>query len=328
MIKNKNHPSPLTTHAALREASLILGYYGFGNLGDELLLLACIKILNERGIENKNIIVLSNNPEETRKNFNVESVNRWKIFEVVKALRKSKNLILGGGGLFQDSTSIKSCFYYWGVVRLAKLFKLKIFALGQSIGPLNSKLANFLTRNALRLCDKVQVRDENSFNLAKEFHCQNLELGQDLVLKLGEGRQTLACRQAGLILVNLRPYKNLEKFVNIIAPNVKNFNGKKIGAALSVEDEEILINNKEILGLDEIKLLKNFDDAQKLFSQASSALGMRLHFGVLAKIFGTPAALMPYDVKVSEFAKQYKIPVVSLSGESYFSIHNYDKICS
>jgi len=291
----------------------LLGYYGFGNLGDELLLLACIKILNERGIENKNIIVLSNNPEETRKNFNVESVNRWKIFEVVKALRKSKNLILGGGGLFQDSTSIKSCVYYWGVVRLAKLFKLKIFALGQSIGPLNSKLAKFLTRNALRLCDKVQVRDENSFKIAKDFNCKNLEPGQDLVLKLGEGSQGLEVRDEGLkplILVNLRPYKNLEKFVEIIAPKVKNFNGKKIGAALSVEDEEILIENKEILGLDEIKLLKNFDDAQKLFSQASSAVGMRLHFGVLAKIFGLPVTLMPYDVKVSEFARQHKIPVI------------------
>ena len=303
----------------LPNSYLLLGYYGFGNLGDELLLQACIKILNERGIKNKNIIVLSNNPEETRKSFNVEAVNRWKISEVVKAMRKSENLILGGGGLFQDSTSIKSCVYYWGVVRLAKLFRLKIFALGQSIGPLSSRFSKFLTGNALRLCEKVQVRDENSFKIAGGFHCKNLELGQDLVLKLGEGLE-IRGEILNIILVNLRPYKNLEKFVKIIAPNVKNFNGKKIGAALSIEDEKILIENKEILGLDEIKLLKNFDDAQKLFSQASTAVGMRLHFGVLAKIFGLSVALMPYDIKVSGFARQYNIPVVSLSGESCFSI--------
>ena len=289
----------------------LLGYYGFGNLGDELLLQACIKILNERGIENKDIIVLSNNPEETRKNFNVKTVNRWKIFEVMKAMRKSESLILGGGGLFQDSTSVKSCVYYWGVVRLAKLFKLKIFALGQSIGPLNSRISKFLTRNALRFCEKVQVRDKNSFKIAKDFHCKNLQLGQDLVLQLGE---RLEVRNDGLkpviLLVNLRPCKNLEKFVKIITPKVKNFNGQKIGAALSIDDEKILIKNKEILGLDEIKLLKNFDDAKKLFSQASSAVGMRLHFGVLAEIFELPVALMPYDVKVREFAAQSKIPLI------------------
>ncbi|MBR1487252.1 MAG: polysaccharide pyruvyl transferase family protein, partial [Synergistaceae bacterium] len=157
MTENKKHSSPLTSHA-----SLLLGYYGFGNLGDELLLNSCVKILNSRGISNENIIALSNNPEETQKNFQIKSVNRWKISEIVKAMRKSENLILGGGGLFQDSTSVKSCVYYWGIVRLAKFFGLKISAIGQSIGPLNTRTAKFLTGNALKLFESVQVRDENS----------------------------------------------------------------------------------------------------------------------------------------------------------------------
>ena len=305
MMTNKNH------------SSLLLGYYGFGNLGDELLLQASIKILNERGIENKNIIVLSNNPEETQKNFHVESVNRWKIFEVLKAVRKSKNLILGGGGLFQDSTSLKSCVYYWGVVRLAKFLGLNIFALGQSIGPLNSRLSKFLTRNALRACEKIQVRDENSFNIAKNFNIKNLELAPDLVLKLGIRNEKLEIkREKKFLLVNLRPCKNLEKFINLIGPRVKNFNAeKKIGVALSIDDEKILIANQKNLCLDEIKLLKNFDDAEKIFSSASTAIGMRLHFGVLAKIFEIPVTLMPYDIKVSEFARQYNIPVIKFEHE-------------
>ena len=306
----------LTSYFLTPNSYLLLGYYGFGNLGDELLLRACIKILNERGIENKNIIVLSNNPDETQKNFDVESVNRWKISEVVKAMRKSENLILGGGGLFQDSTSVKSCVYYWGVVRLARLFKLKIFAIGQSIGPLNSKISKFLTRNALRLCDKVHVRDENSFNIAKNFNIKNLELGSDLVLKLRIRSEELGVKsEKKFLLLNLRPDKNLEKFVNVITPRVKNFSGEKIGAALSIDDEKILINYQKILGLDEIKLIKNFDDAEKLFSSASCAIGMRLHFGVLAKIFETPVTLMPYDIKVSEFARQYNIPVIKFAHE-------------
>ena len=288
--------------------TLLLGYYGFGNLGDELLLKACIKILNELGIGNGEITVLSNNPKETQENFNVQSANRWKFLEVVKAMRQSENFILGGGGLFQDSTSVKSCVYYWGMVRLAKLFGLKISAIGQSIGPLNSKISKILTENALRLCGRVHVRDGNSFEIAKNFGVKNLELGHDLVMTLKPAK--ISEQTHDLILVNLRPSKDVEKFTEIIAPHVKNFGGKKIGAALSSEDEKILTENQEVLGLDEIKLIKNFDEAKKLFSQASCAVGMRLHFGVLARIFRVKTALMPYDVKVSEFASQSGIPVI------------------
>ena len=265
-------------------------------------------MLNEHGIDNKKITVLSNNPVETQKNFNVRSVNRWKFLEVVKAMRESENFILGGGGLFQDSTSVKSCVYYWGIVRLAKLFGLKIFAIGQSVGPFNSKLSRILTGDALRLCERVHVRDRNSFEIAKKFNVKNLELGHDLVMNLEPSKNPEQTRD--LMLVNLRPYKELEKFIKIIAPNVKNFGGKKIGAALSLEDEKILIDNQKILGLDEIKLIKNFDEAEKLFPRASCVVGMRLHIGVLARIFHVKTALMPYDIKVSEFAAQSNIPMI------------------
>lgn len=289
---------------------VVLGYYGFGNLGDELLLRACVKILNSRGIDNDKIIALSNSPDETRKAFNIRAVNRWKIFEVAKALRSCDALILGGGGLFQDSTSVKSCAYYWGVVRLARFFGLKVFALGQSIGPLKSRLAKFFAGDALRACERVHVRDQNSFNLAKSFGCQDTELGFDIVM-------TLAAFEAAppparpLMLVNVRSCENLEAFVNVIAPHVRDFDGDKIGAALSAEDEKILLDLKEALNLKEIKLVKTFDDASELWALASCGVGMRLHFGVLSRIFRTPVALMPYDVKVSQFAEQSAIPLIT-----------------
>ena len=84
----------------------LLGYYGFGNLGDELLLQACINILAENGIKREEVLVLSNNPEETAKTFHVKSINRWKYREVMSAFRETETLILGGGGLFQDRKSV------------------------------------------------------------------------------------------------------------------------------------------------------------------------------------------------------------------------------
>ena len=303
----------------------LLGYYGFGNLGDELLLQACLELLGSN-----DVIVLSNNPEETSRNFNIKSINRWKFFQVVKALINSENLLLGGGGLFQDSSSVKSCLWYWGIVRLAKILGVKIFAVSQSIGPLNHKLSKILTKNALRACEKIHVRDENSYNLAKNFGCKNVILGHDLVfmlkpspllpfcstpLSLGHlplERGDLASCGEGVskILINLRPCKEVEKYIDIIAPEIRKFNFHKIGVALSKEDEEILNSFSERLSLEKIIRIMNFNDAEKLWTSSACAVGMRLHFGVLSRIFKTPVALIPYDIKVKEFAKSSDIPLI------------------
>ena len=88
-------------------------------------------------------------------------------------------------------------------------------------------------------------------------------------------------------------------------PHIAHANIK--GAALSDDDIEPL---KMIMNAEDIVRVKSFHDAQALWHGASSALGMRLHFGVLSRIFGVPLALIPYDVKVSEFARQSGVPCI------------------
>lgn len=286
-----------------RYKAAILGYYGFGNLGDELLLQACINILGRRGISRDKIVVLSNNPTETSNNFHVASCNRWKIREVIHAFMMSDSLVLGGGGLFQDVTSVKSCIWYWGMLRLAKFLGCKIIAIGQSFGPLNSNLSFMLTRNALNSCSVIHVRDEPSYNIAVKSKCRRVILGSDIVMTLKP--ETHSHNHDGYMLINLRPCSRLNEFVKIIMPYIEHARIK--GAALSDEDIEPL---NMIMKSENIMRVKSFHDAQNLWQEASCAIGMRLHFGVLSRIFGVPLALMPYDVKVSEFAKQSGVPCI------------------
>ena len=49
---------------------------------------------------------------------------------VVSALRSSETLLLGGRELFQDGTSLRSCLWYWGLVRLRLVMKPKFRAPG------------------------------------------------------------------------------------------------------------------------------------------------------------------------------------------------------
>lgn len=279
----------------------LAGYYGFGNLGDELLLEACLNMFTNCGLAHEQIIVLSSNPEETSRNFHVPSVSRWSLREVMGALRSSYALVFGGGGIFQDTTSVKSCIWYWGLVRLARLLGCRVWALGQSVGPLSGRLSRYFAGDALRQCEAVHVRDENSFRLARELGCSDVTLGSDLVMTLKPKKK--GGNPSGYMLVNLRPCRSLMHYAEIIKPYTS---GAK-GAALSDED----ISALGMLGLRDVVRVRTFEEACGLWGGASCAVGMRLHFGVLSRMFGVPLSMMPYDVKVSEFARQSGVPCIA-----------------
>ena len=177
---------------------------------------------------------------------------------------------------------------------------VKVSALGQSVGPLNAGISRTLAGDALRSCVRLQVRDDNSMRTAQELGCRNVIMGCDLVMTL---KPELPPSKPEYMLVNLRPCPGLDDYVRTLRPHVGD---DTIGAALSPEDEEAI----KSLGLREVVRVNSLDDACRLWAGAKSAVGMRLHFGVLSRIFRRPLAMMPYDVKVREFAGQSGVPCV------------------
>ena len=105
---------------------LISGYYGFGNLGDELIL-KNIRNELERRFPGAGITVLSSCPADTRHCHGVNAISRWNPIRVSVAMWKSDLFILGGGGLIQDHTSSRSLLYYAGVLMLAWVFRVPSF---------------------------------------------------------------------------------------------------------------------------------------------------------------------------------------------------------
>src|SRR5438132_576599 len=97
---------------------VIAGYYGFDNLGDELILES---ILDGLGQARSRAIVLSRAPKKTFARFGVASVNRWLPWSVFRAILRSNAFILGGGGLLQDRTSFFSLIYYLSLLAIAAL---------------------------------------------------------------------------------------------------------------------------------------------------------------------------------------------------------------
>ncbi|RVU54574.1 polysaccharide pyruvyl transferase CsaB [Anaerosphaera multitolerans] len=145
---------------------LVSGYYGYNNIGDEAILKGLVD-----GISSKcdaEIVVLSKNPDWTTMKYDVKSVNRSKLFEIIRAIRSCDMILLGGGSLLQDITSKKSILYYLAILRLGMLFKKKTFIYSQGIGPITLKRNRALTRRILNKVDFINVRDSQSARELKE----------------------------------------------------------------------------------------------------------------------------------------------------------------
>src|SRR5699024_6237709 len=109
---------------------VLFGYYGFGNTGDEAILAAIIKSLQKLK-ENIKITVLSNNPSQTKQDYQVNAVNRWEFFQIKQAIKNADGVISGGGSLFQDITSKKSLLYYLFILKLAHYYDKPSFIYAQ-----------------------------------------------------------------------------------------------------------------------------------------------------------------------------------------------------
>ncbi|MGB9638972.1 MAG: polysaccharide pyruvyl transferase family protein [bacterium] len=160
MVFPSNFPQNLSSIA-------LIGYYGFGNIGDDLLLLTALNEYNKaysldiRIIANKHPYL-----ERMLKEFEFTSIpiySRWDISSIAQSIRYSDALVFGGGGIFQDETSFKSFFYYFFNCFLSKLNKRHLIIDRNSIGPINSNFSKYLFNYIVKWAFSISVRDNLSY---------------------------------------------------------------------------------------------------------------------------------------------------------------------
>lgn len=288
---------------------LAAGYYGFGNLGDELLAASVVSQLTQAGIDRNRIALLSASPTCESARLGVDSFDRWRLPQVWGAMQESRTLLLGGGGLFQDATSVKSCLYYWGLVKMARAAGIKVWAAGQSIGPLSSAAGAFFARSAFSSCVFRGVRDRRSLDVLENWGLAGI-LSDDLVTGLKVKRDF---ERGNYLLLNLRPgYKELADAAAAGAAACAKEQGLAVkGVAFAEEDAAELKKyaDKGVLELVQITVVKSLEDYENMLSGCCRAVGMRLHFIVLAALAGLPAAAVAYDPKVSSFCARWNVPL-------------------
>lgn len=291
--------------------AVICGYYGFDNLGDELLAQVVVSLYGRNEVPPDKLAILSSSPDKTASVLGIIAVDRWDPLRVWKVLRRSRTLILGGGGLFQDSTSPRSSLYYWGVIKMALLAGCRVWMFGQSVGPFRTRGAALLARNAIGNCRVRVVRDRSSMKILEKWDL-SCSMVPDPVMALSAD---LAGREGNeYVLVNVRPWADgrIPEKVFTQALDISKRTGLPLRVvAMAPEDEIFAHRYLSSAGKGHIKVERavSLADIIRIWKGAAFAFGMRLHFCIISVLSGVPCLAVPYDPKVDGFCASYGVPV-------------------
>ena len=289
-------------------------YYGFKNFGDEAILKVLTTELKSR---NYNITVFSKSPTDTAKQLGVNCVYTFGIKNIIKTLKNVDVLFSGGGSLLQDTTSIKSLFYYLFVIAVALFFKKDVIIFAQGIGPIRSFAGKIFTSLLLKKCKYVTVRDEKSLELLKSWRIKAIAVSDPVW-----GLDLSNTNSTGTVGIQLRSWKNLSnEYLKKLARHIcEHFADKDINIYSFQDSLDLDICRKFEWMLKDFKpelrtkVLSNLsiDEILKSFSELEYLVAMRYHACLLAMKLGIPTVALSYDTKVEKLAQKFSLPCSNL----------------
>jgi len=292
---------------------LLTGYYGFDNLGDEAVLQAIISLLRQTE-PNCQICVLSNNPQQTEKAYQVKAVNRWKLGQVWYALKHTDLFVLGGGSLLQDVTGSRSLAFYLLQMKMAHMAGKPTVIFSQGLGPLLSEKSRRKTAKALNRCAFLSFRDNQSAELARTIGVEaaKIEVDCDPVLTL-----SIACaniQQKNMLGVALRPWPGLQAQAAASVLDELVAEGQTIKLLPFHEPQDRQLAEKiAALMCSKPQIMAAGLTASEVIGEISACeavVGMRLHSLVMAAATGTPFGGISYDPKIDSFCAQTQNPLL------------------
>jgi polysaccharide pyruvyl transferase CsaB len=306
---------------------LISGYYGFNNAGDDVVLYGIISSLR-REQPNISLAVLSNQPERTEALFGIPAYNRWSPSTIVRQLRRSDLLVMGGGTLMQDVTSPRSVLYYLGIVTIAKLLGKPVVFYAQGFGPVLKPFSRKLIKQVVNRVDVITVRDYESGEDFKACGVTKapLYVTADPALTISpddvsdeRGRVLLGGLftdlSRPLVAISVRDWKQEQAFKQVIAEAADYFVEQGWNVLfLPMHYPSDLAPSEQIMALMKhrgAKLLDQpvtFHEIMSVLKQCDYVVGMRLHSLILACMLKIPFIGISYDPKIDRFVERAGMP--------------------
>lgn len=132
-------------------SACIIGYYGYGNLGDEATLSVLKRGLMKRNIYNIRIFSRYDSEDGSQ-------IGRLHVKKIARMIRESDVVLFGGGNLLQNETSRRSLLLYRLLLRYAAHYHKRIVMVSVGLGELYGRRAELAAGRALRRADGIFVR--------------------------------------------------------------------------------------------------------------------------------------------------------------------------
>lgn len=298
------------------------GYFGCGNLGDDLLLIGFLEGIHSHAPDIR-VLALTGDPTKDSKRFGVKCVHRHNPFSILWAMLRSDAFLLGGGSLLQNATSNRSLWYYLSLLRLSRLAHATPILYSAGIGPLDGKIPLSRTAKALSCCAYLSLRDPRSLRFLESLGIDRSRLfeGADpaLLSPLPPITHTAyllrALRRddrAPYLCVILKGGSREEKDVlRTVTAALRMLCKRRFFRPLFLifdanRDKNPSVQAARELG-GQVYLPPSSKEAAALIGGAQAVLTMRLHGMVLATAMGVPTlgiVTTPKEKKITAFAKQ------------------------
>lgn len=306
---------------------LIAGYHGFGNCGDDATLQAMT--VNIRNMASDvNITALSYQPELTKTEYSIESVQRFKILQVLRAIKKSDIVLCGGGTLLQNITSTRSLLYYLAIIKAAEILGKKVMLYANGIGPVSGKTNRKLIKNVVNGVDIITLREEMS---ARELESIGVTKPEIFVTAdpaftlepISENRATEFLKAESVPLdkdiigVSVRSWANSfsgEDYVKSVAETCDKFvrEGKVVLLIPMQFPKDVDISMKVMAQMSERAyiLSREYSPSEILgiIGRVKVLLSMRLHTLIFAAVRRIPMAGIIYDPKIQYYLSLLEMP--------------------
>lgn len=290
-----------------QKSVLLIGYFGFGNLGDELLW----KTFTGRFLEDftdYRLVLLHSGRNIPPDSARLSIVRRRAPLQILEEILTCEAVLIPGGGLLQSSTSVRSLVYYLTLLTLARLAGARVILPAQGLGPFKQegRFAGAVNRwlaGELEQAEYISLRDiESATVLAEISGISDAPVTADLAFL--NDAPLLAKAAKGIELPKV--YAILRGTVSgadriaedLVSMHDEFENFELCPAALQPGEDDKLWRQAEWAGN-----VFYTDNPENLLADAELVVSMRLHGCILATLAGIPWVGLAYDPKVSSFAR-------------------------
>jgi len=288
----------------------IVGYFGYGNFGDDLMLVNLTEFLLSKDIK---VRVLTKNRlnELSNKVEQINISNNTGFLDYHRHFSNFDTVIWGGGTcLYSTNKNLRGLIGLLKRVLVAKYLKINFIFLGIGIEKPKNLFYEILYKLILMNSKHLLCRDIESVKLANKLNIK-ASLSHDLsILSVGDHRKSIT--EANYIVFAVAGYENVYPYINDIAQYLKsisNYFGKKI-LLISLHDgldDECNLKLYEMLrGTVSVKFYSNIDVNEKveIIKNSYFVISLRLHGIILSDLLGLPVFGISYQDKVKQYLEK------------------------